>query len=366
MFRYFVLLLILFQLNLYAQKKIEGQIFSADINLGYKIADFESPYLFDELMPYSFQISWQKPNYTTKRKLDIFGYSDIGLLFLYHDFRYDELGKNYGLYAFMEYYLLKPIHRLQLSFRLSHGISYNTKPYDRYDNSKNKLFGSNWLFPFSFGLNLKYPNIYERWGAQLGISVFHYSNGNLYSPNRGANIPSIVMGINYDLRSESVLLEKNNPSYDNSWQYLLFLRFGLNESDYYDSGLFPFFTPGFQLEKHLSFRHKVNFGTELFLSYFLREIIKYEYYVYPEFQLEKIVDFKRLGIFVGHEFFYQKFGIITDIGYYLYYPYQFESRYYSRVGLRYYISKNWLFSYNIKAHRFSRAEAIELGIMYHF
>ncbi len=351
--------------SLFSQSEIiSGQMYSADVNLGYNLARIETNYLFEEKMPYSFQLNWQKNNWDTSEQLGIFGYSSFGTTFLYHDFRDDELGKNFGLYAFMEYELIKPVHSFRLSFRLSQGIAYNTNPYDKTTNSKNKLFGSHWLFPFDIALYLKYPDLFGHWGLQVGWAVFHYSNGNLQSPNYGANIPSLTLGLNYNLSGKPVNVEKHFPSISKAWQYVSFLRFGINESDYYDSGQFPFFIPGFQVEKHLNFRHKINFGIELFLSYFLREQIRYEYYSVPEYHLDKIYDFKRIGIFAEHEFYYQKIGINIGAGYYVYYPYAFETRFYNRLGTKFYINKHWTLLYSLKVHDFNRAEAMEFGLMF--
>jgi len=344
--------------------QLQGQAFSADLILGYNLARYKTNYLFEQQMPYSFQLNWHKANYYKAESLSNFGYSDFGATFLYHDFRDQILGKNFGLYAFMEYYLVKPSKGFQWSFRVSQGVAFNTHPYDKMTNSKNQLFGSRWLFPFDIAMYLKSPKFFKQWRMQLGLAIFHYSNGNLQSPNYGANIPSMTIGLNYDSRPDEILEKTGIPDYDRSWHYQAFLRFGINESDYYDSGQFPFFIPGIQVEKHLNFRHKISFGAELFLSYFLKEQIRYEYYSMPEYHLDKIYDFKRIGIYVQHEFFYKKIGINIGFGYYIYYPYAFETRFYNRLATKFYINKHWQVLYGLKAHDLNRAEAMEFGLMY--
>ena len=339
-------------------------MFSSDVNMGYNLARIVTNYWFEEKMPYSFQLNWHRSNYENQKRLNIFGYSDFGATFLYHDFRDNELGKNYGLYAFMEYYLNRPSHRLQLSFRVSQGIAYNTNPYNRQTNSKNKLFGSHLLFPIDVALYLKYPKIFGHWGWQMGLAIFHYSNGFLQSPNYGANIPSLTLGLNYDFRSNEVLSDKHFPDYEKKWQFLAFLRLGINESVYYDSGQRPFFVPGFQVEKHLSFRHKINFGAELYLSYFLREQIRYEYYSMSEYRLDKMYDFKRIGVFAEYEFFYQKLGINMGVGYHVYSPYPYRTKLYNRFGTKYYLSKHWIGLFSLKVYDINNAEAMEFGVMY--
>ena len=202
------------------------------------------------------------------------------------------------------------------------------------------------------------------WRLQLGLAIFHYSNGNLQSPNYGANFPSLTFGLMYDGRKNDPEMEKQAKDYHHGLQYLAFVRFGMNESDYYDSGIYPFVIPGFQVEKHLNFRHKISLGAELFLSYFLKEQIRYEYYAVPENHLQKLYDFKRVGIYASYEFYYKKLGIDMGIGYYVYYPYAFESRIYNRLGTKYYFNKHWVAMYSVKVHDIKRAEAMEFSLMY--
>ncbi len=328
------------------------------------MARIESNYFFEEQIPFSFQLNWQKSNFYDKKSLNRYGFSDFGISFLYHNYYDAELGKNYGLYGFMEFYLLKPKHNLKLSFRLSQGIAYNTNPYNKYSNPKNKFFGTHLLFPIDAFFYLRYPRIFDNWGLQIGLGIFHYSNGNLSSPNYGSNIPSFNFGINYDFRKNELITTKEKQKFDKYFHYYALMRFGINESDYIGSGRFPFYVPVFQIERALSYRNKINLGVELFLSYFLKEQIAYEADAEPELNVSKNTDFKRIGIYAEHEFCYDKFGINLGVGYYIYYPYHFETRFYNRLGIKYHISDKLAFAYSLKVHGINRAEAMEWGIYY--
>ncbi len=134
-----IFLFFLWPIILYGQKSLtlNNQMLSMDVNLGYNLSRIKSNYVFAREMPYSFQISWHKANYFDQERLNNFGYSDFGITFLSHNFRDQVLGKNYGLYGFMSYYLFKPNQGFQLSFRISQGVAYNTHPYDKQTNSKN-------------------------------------------------------------------------------------------------------------------------------------------------------------------------------------------------------------------------------------
>ncbi len=357
-----------FQL-LFSQEKnvLNRSIFSIDKPFGLNITQKIGGALFGKDAPQAILLNWNISNYSKSEKFSIFGYTDYGFSFLYHDFIDKTLGKNFGIYAFMEFQLNHPRHKNRISLRISQGIAYNTNPYNKLTNHKNRLFGSHILLPFDVALYLSHPKIYKNWGAQIGLAVFHYSNGNIESPNFGANIPSFTLGVNYDFREQKDIPNERIPfpKYDKAWKYWAVMRFGMNESDYYDSGLYPFYIPAFQVEKRLSYRHNLSMGAELFLSYFLKEVIRYESEAYPEYGNNKNADFKRFGIYIGDEFVFGKYGFLIDIGYYLYYPYSFEQRFYSRLGNRFRFGKHWSGLFTLKTHSF-RAEAVEFGLMYNF
>jgi hypothetical protein len=72
-------------------------------------------------------------------------------------------------------------------------------------------------------------------------------------------------------------------------------------------------------------------------------------------------DFKRVGLFVGHELFINKLSLVTQLGYYVYYPFDFEGRVYNRVGLKHYFGQKWFGTITLKSHA-AAAEAVEFGI----
>ncbi len=336
------------------------------INLGYNLARYRTTYLFETPVPYSFQVSWQRPLFVRQSLRQRYGLFDAGVLFLYHDFRKPELGRNYSIYATGSFYLNPPAARWQWIFRLGMGLAYNTHPYDAHNNTKNQLFGSHWLFPFNAGFYLFAPPLGRNWRLWTAFTVYHYSNGNLRAPNFGANLPGLSFGLAYMPAVKDRFRDAGLPRTPRTWLWTAGMRFGFNQSDFTGSGVYPFFIPAVSVERVLNFRHRIIITAELFVSYFLREQIRYIYYTYPEEGLQKIADFKRAGIYAAHEFHFGSFGIDLGFGYYLYYPYRFESRTYSRLGLRFFAGRHWRLRYGVKLHSFSRAEALELGLEYQF
>jgi hypothetical protein len=66
-------------------------------------------------------------------------------------------------------------------------------------------------------------------------------------------------------------------------------------------------------------------------------------------------------LFVGHELFLNKVSLITQVGYYVYYPFPYEVRYYERIGLKRYFGDKWYAAVSLKAHA-ANAETVEFGV----
>jgi hypothetical protein len=64
---------------------------------------------------------------------------------------------------------------------------------------------------------------------------------------------------------------------------------------------------------------------------------------------------------VGHELFINRLSVLVQLGYYVYYPFEFEGRVYNRVGIKRYFGSNWFGAISLKSHG-AKAEAIEFGV----
>ena len=144
-------------------------------------------------------------------------------------------------------------------------------------------------------------------------------------------------------------------------KYNFVFRSGINESDVLGSGQFPFYILSTYLDKRISHKSALQIGADVFFSNFLKEYIYYRSVAFPSDSLDPETDYKRVGIFAGHELFINKMSVVTQFGYYVYYPFDFEGRTYLRVGLKRYFGNKWFGAVTLKAHA-AKAEAVELGI----
>ena len=310
--------------------------------------------------PEGVMLSFSKQTHGSEEWHAAYNYPDYGGYFLYQNFNNSFLGESYAVGMHYNFYFLN--RNLQL--KLAQGFAYATNPYDKEDNSKNKSFGSHIVDNTNLGLTYKKENIFHNFGLQAGILFSHYSNGRTKSPNSGINTYLLSLGVNYDCDG-NVKNVKDTTSIKKDFRepirYNVVFRSGVNESPVIGSGQHPFYHIGFYADKRVGRKSAIQLGTELFLTEYFRDYIKYRSVAYPEENIDPNTDYKRVGVFVGHELFVNRFSIETQMGYYVYEPYKNDISVYNRVGVKYYFTKKLFAGFTIKTHLFL-AEALEFGV----
>ncbi|MGV6827979.1 MAG: acyloxyacyl hydrolase [Flavobacteriales bacterium] len=308
--------------------------------------------------PEGFVISYSKKTFGKKKWEQLFNYPDWGLSFIYQDTKNKSLGNNFGLDAHINFYLLKRY----LQLRIGQGIAYNTNPFDIETNFKNNAYGSRLLSSTYAMIHFYKENIFKNFGLKAGITLLHYSNGNIKAPNTSTNTMAFNLGLLYHIcKQEPEYIPYKKEKYSEPIAYNIILRGGLNESDYINLGQQPFFVVSAYADKRWSYSSSLQAGVDFFYSKFLEKEIEYLSLAFPNFGIKGNEDFKRVGLFIGHELHFGKIGVVTQVGYYLYYPYDFEGRLYERIGLKYKMYKKWFSTINLKTHG-AKAEAIEFGL----
>ncbi|KPM32407.1 Hypothetical protein I595_823 [Croceitalea dokdonensis DOKDO 023] len=310
--------------------------------------------------PRGFILGWNRKRFGEEAWEADYGYPDTGFTFTYQNMRNATLGENYGLYAHYNFYFFK--RNLQL--RVGQGLAYNTNPYDRNTNFRNNAYGSHLLSSTMLMLNYHRENIIAGLGFKAGLSLIHYSNANFKAPNTSTNTAAWNLGITYDLdggERYEYMPKQPQEKIKEPIRYNLVFRSGLNESDVIGSGQYGFAIFSAYADKRLGRKSALQLGTDVFFSNFLKELIRFQATSFPEMEVAADTDFKRVGVFMGHELFINKMSIVTQLGYYVYYPFDFEGRVYNRIGLKRYFGNNIFGSVALKAHA-AAAEAVEWGI----
>lgn len=305
-------------------------------------------------------LSYNKKTYGFNAWESLYNYPDWGFSFIYQDMKNQYLGENYALYGHYNFYFLNR----HLNFRIGQGIAYASKPYDKNLNYFNGAYGSDLLSSTYLMLNYKKETAYKGLGYQAGISLIHYSNANVKAPNNSTNSFVFNFGVNYMFDAEQ---EPEFIPYSESLamrekiKYNFVFRTGVNESDIIGMGQYPFYNFSFYADKRLNRKSAIQVGADVFYGLFLKELIKFYAVAYPERDIDPDTDYRRAGVFVGHELFVNNMSVIAQLGYYVYYPYDFEGQFYNRIGLKRYFGDKVFGALTLKAHG-AKAEAVELGI----
>lgn len=304
-------------------------------------------------------LSYNRRTFGNKRWEQTYNYPDWGFSFLFQNPHNAVLGKNYGVHGHYNFYFLKR----NLLLRLGTGITYNTNPFDLDTNFKNNAYGSHFMNSTYLMLNYTKQNLFYGFGLQAGITMVHYSNANLKAPNSSTNTFAVNLGLNYDLSSENntAYISGSFEKFSKPIDFNVMLRGGVNESDFIGLGQQPFGVLSIYANKRLSFLSSIQLGADAFFSKFLKKEVEYIAAAFPNRGITGDEDYKRVGLFAGHELHINKLALVTQFGYYVYYPYDFEGRTYLRAGLNYYFSERVFGGVTLKSHG-AKAEAVEFGI----
>lgn len=290
----------------------------------------------------------------------IYNYPDYGGYLLYQDFKNIQLGQCYAIGAHYNFYFLKR----HLSVKIAQGVALTTNPYHKTANSKNTAFGSRFMGNTNFVVNYKKENLFDNFGIQAGFVFTHFSMGRMKSPNSGLNTIGVNVGVNYNFREvqyRKIDTTLAGKKFTEPVRCNFVFRGGVNESPVIGSGQKPFYHIGAYADKRIGRKSALQLGTELFLTTANKEYIKFRAIAYPEAPIDADTDYKRVGIFIGHELFINRLSIETQLGFYVYDPSDLDVSFYDRVGMKYYITKKIFGALAVKTHGFM-AEALEFGV----
>lgn len=315
--------------------------------------------------PTGLVLSYNRKTYGYNEWEARYNFPDWGWTVIYQDMQNPVLGKNFGFYGHFNFYFFKRLLRLGIG----QGLAYNTNPYDPENNFDNNAYGSPILSSTFLRAHFSKENIYKGLGVHAGVGFVHYSNANLKAPNNSTNTLYFGLGVSYQFDSETFPYRiptggwRNRANkYAERIRYNFVFRTGINEADVNGLGQFPFYVFSIYADKRINYKSKIQLGADMFFSDFLIDLIRYRATAFPGDGLTGDEDYRRVGVFIGHELLFNRLAFVSQLGYYVYWPYEFERRVYNRLGLKRYIYKDKVFvAATVKAH-WAKAEAAELSI----
>lgn len=316
--------------------------------------------------PDGFLLSYNWKTFGKKEWQQVYNYPDYGVSYHYLDLKNQYLGVNHAVGVHYNFYFLNR----NLMFRFSQGIGITSNPYNKETNNKNNAFGTKIMDNTYFLVQYKKENIIDKIGLQAGFMLTHFSNGRFKAPNSGINTIALNVGLNYNFndKKQEFIVDSlpSNASYKEKIKYNFAFRTGISEGPVPHLGQRQFYHLGFYADKRMGRKSALQLGTDVFFSRYLQDYIKFVSVAFPKDHksyTDANTDYRRVGLFIGHELFINKISIETQVGYYVYKPFNYEIDLYQRIGLKYYLYKTIFAGLGLKTHG-ARAEAVEatLGI----
>src|SRR5690625_471887 len=336
--------------------------------------NFEMDYYYGSIMPHSKKImhlitehpeglflTANRQTFGEKAWQSRLNYPDYGLSFHYQNNKNPTLGDLYGLFFHYNFYFFKR----NLQFRIAQGLAYNTNPYDKNNNYRNLAYGAQFMPATYFMISYDKQNIWEGLGIRAGLFLIHHSNAKLRTPNTSTNTVGAKFGLSYNLdhKNEKTYLPDvfKDSTYTEPFKINLAFRGGFHESPIVGSGRYPFYNFSAYVDKRISRSSAFQVGMDLFLSRMRKREIKMMSIVFHEKEVDHDADYKRVGAFVGYEFFISKLSFEPQFGFYVYNKYNQDKSMYQRLTLKYYLTPK-IFAGAGLLSQFSKAEAMELSV----
>ncbi len=324
------------------------------------------------IMPHSPAIDLVTNQYISSFNINILKTSDGDKLWekLYHrpdlgiGYYQGSLGNNriygnaYSLYGFFEAPLWNIRDKVAFKYRMSTGLSYISKTFNAADNIYNIAIGSHLNLHFNLLINMLI-NITEQYQITGGLSLTHFSNGKIKSPNKGLNLIHGSAGLRHNFgTSGHPEKEFIRPALNDKNHFSLIWSHGLKDHTRFRDATYYISSLSASYERQYAHVGKAGIGIDGFYN---SSLVNYQNKS-GNTKLSNL-NLYRLGLHLSHDIIAGDFSLTLQLGRYLYNKAFFITEFYNRVGLKYYTKNHLILNLSLKSHN-ANAEFIEFGIGY--
>lgn len=256
-----------------------------------------------------------------KKWHQIYGYPSAGVALVYGIMGNDDvIGRNFAILPNLNF-TTKKFRRWGLQWKVAMGFAFFNKIHDRHSNPENQLIGTTITNIAVGSLDFRY-DISRYYTLLLGVSGIHYSNGHYQLPNLGINFPALNIALKYFPSGRPKLFKSDTlPDFENKILFNVRLGFGFHE---FGDAIkptggpkYPIYNGSLYLSKRYGRISNVHLGVHVnYYASFYDFIVQQEIYE----SAQRLRAFTGL-VFIGHEFIIGHFGLITQLGIYVYNPF---------------------------------------------
>jgi len=345
-------------LNAQEQTTASGLALETRIHYGFIARHHPEMAVFSDIHFPVFELALSKQTTGNKAWHQIYSYPEIGISYWQSNFDNSKiLGNAKAIYPFIRFPLLRS-NRFSLNARFGVGLGYFSIKFDRLENYKNTAIGSHLNAIINLMIEAKY-NLSPRFRLFTGLSLTHFSTGAMVMPNYGINIPTVNLGLSYNLKRDRITYLKSDlPKFDKSWDYLIIASFGMKEINPVDNKKYLVYHVSGDFLKPMSRKYKIGGGLDMFYDdskvYALEQKGIYE---------DKLSSNLSFGLHFTYEQTLSRVSILLELGTYVYSKNNIDGNVYEKLIINYLFSQSFFASIALKAHRV-KADFISWGIGY--
>lgn len=271
------------------------------------------------------------------------------------------LGNSYSISPYLEIPLNKKVRFTRPIFRISWGLAYVTKRFDRVNNNKNIAIGSHWNAFVQYRF-LWHIDLNKKLRLEPGIGISHVSNGRFQVPNLGLNLVTANLGLTYKLNNptcEKTVID-SSTKVKSRHEALVWGAFGMNDNDPPGNAKMNAYTLSFNYFYNVRNTSKLGGGLDVYYEEsYLKELDMHNK-AYPN-----ALDMLRIGIKFCYAYNVGRLSLPIEMGFYAHYLYNDNGPIFHRFGIRYNAKNGLMFQFALKSH-WAVAYHFDLGIGYTF
>ena len=301
----------------------------------------------------------------------------------------DVLGKPSALYGFFGAPMAR-FGNFRLNTDVEIGLSYDFNPYDPETNPYQNLIGAKANLHANFTMAMYYA-VSERVDLSLGASFMHFSNGRMFTPQRGINLVGLNLATAYNfnpvknytknvrpeyqppIRPEFVVAEKS--PFKGHHEFILMASIGTVQAEpgEWKDELGKIDTTGIKGPRYVTNSYTAEYAYQFArkLKFVAGMDMFYDGSVENNYddklpQNTTFGDKAFYGYHIGGHYLIERITVVFNLGSYLYKPFPQRGTWFMRAGGRIGLTENLDVQVALKTRNGGIADWIEWGVAYKF
>lgn len=263
-----------------------------------------------------------------------------------------EVGQAYALFAFTSLPLGKNgWHNLHLRFGMGPGLI--TSKFNAQDNNQNVAIGTNVNLFILFEL-LEEIRLSKNLDLTVGIGLVHFSNSGFQKPNLGFNLPSVQLGLKYQIGTQELNQGTLTDIDSSKWDQEVIFAYGRRQTKM-EMAKSNIYNLRYLATYSLTFKSKIIGSADLFFN--IADNVSEDF--------RKVEDSFQAGIALGYALNFEQFQLMLQYGFYLYNNNPNYKNYYHRLGIRWFATEHFLLNMSLRTE-WASAKNLEFGLGWRF